>query len=40
MKPIGEFLIKKNKEILKKFELYTNENVGKINFFQKIASQL
>ena len=34
--PIGEFLIKKNKEILKKFELYTNENVGKINFFQKI----
>ena len=25
--PIGEFLIKKNKEILKKFELYTNENV-------------
>ena len=35
--PIGEFLIKKNKEILKKFELFTDQNVRKMNFFQKIG---
>ena len=35
--PIGEFLIKKNKEILKKYDLFTNQSVGKMNFFQKIA---
>ena len=34
--PIAEFLIRKNKEILKKYELYTNEKVEKMNFFQKI----
>ena len=34
--PVGEFLIKKNKEILKKFDLYTNQKVEKMNFFQKI----
>ena len=38
--PIGEFLIKKNREILKKFKLYTNENVVKMNFFQKIVHNL
>ena len=36
-KPIGVFLIKKNKEILKKYDLFTNQEVRKINFFQKIA---
>ena len=35
--PIGEFLIKKNKEILKKFKLFTDQNVRKMNFFQKIG---
>ena len=35
--PIGEFLIKKNKEILKKFKLFTDQNVKKMNFFQKIG---
>ena len=34
--PVGEFLIKKNKEILKKIDLYTNQKVEKMNFFQKI----
>ena len=36
-KPIGEFLIKKNKEILKKYDLFSNQEVRKMNFFQKIA---
>ena len=37
--PVGEFLIKKNKEILKKFDLYTNQKVEKMNFFSKNFSQ-
>ena len=35
--PIGEFLIKKNKEILKKFKLFTDQNVRKMNFFKKLV---
>ena len=35
--PIAEFVIKKNKQILKKYQLFTNQKVNKMNFFQKIA---
>ena len=37
---VADFFIKKDKEILKSFELFSNENVSELNFFGKIIQNL
>ena len=37
---IAEFLIKKNNEILKKYDLFSNEEVAKLNFLGKVFQNL
>ena len=37
---IAEFLIKKNNEILKKYDLFSNEEVPKLNFLGKVFQNL
>ncbi len=37
---VGEFIIKKENEILKKFNLYSREEIKKLNFFGKVAENL
>ena len=37
---IGEFLIKKNDEVIRKHKLYADDSVETLNFFSKIALNL